>query len=123
MYTHFLLHLGYIESVFLPHIGQAQNPLVKQPGNNIDVYLEPLVNELKLTWDEGARTYNAHSRSFFNMKAILMWVIHEFQLMEIWLVAQLKGLVHALYVEKTQIQCISNIVGSVCTWDIGYIFQ
>ena len=40
--------------------------------------MEPLVNELKLTWDEGARTYDAHSRSFFNMKDILMWVIHEF---------------------------------------------
>ena len=50
----------------------------KEPGNDIDVYLEPLVNELKLPWDEGARTYNAHSRSFFNMKSILMWVIHEF---------------------------------------------
>ena len=36
----------------------------KQPGNDIDVYLEPLVNELKLTWDEGERTYDAHSRSF-----------------------------------------------------------
>ena len=50
----------------------------KQPGNDIDVYLEPLVNELKLTWDEWARTCNAHSRSFFNMEAILMWVIHDF---------------------------------------------
>ena len=40
--------------------------------------MEPLVNELKLTWDEGARTYDAHSSSFFNMKAISMWVIHEF---------------------------------------------
>ena len=40
--------------------------------------MEPLVNELKLTWDEVARTYESHPRSFFNMKAILMWVIHEF---------------------------------------------
>ena len=56
----------------------------KQPGNDIYVYLEPLVNELKLTWDEGARTYDAHSRSFFNMKAILMRVT--FLLMEIWMV-------------------------------------
>ena len=50
----------------------------KQPGNDIDVYLEPLVDELKVTWDEGVRIYDAHSRSFFNIKAILMWVIHEF---------------------------------------------
>lgn len=50
----------------------------KQPGNDIDVYLEPLVHELKVTWDKGVRTYDAQSRSFFNMKAILMWVIHDF---------------------------------------------
>ena len=42
------------------------------------VYLEPLVNEIKITWDEGKKTYDAHSRSFFNMKVILMWVIHDF---------------------------------------------
>ena len=28
----------------------------KKPRNDIDVYLEPLVNELKLRWDEGERT-------------------------------------------------------------------
>lgn len=50
----------------------------KQPGNDIDVYLEPLVHELKVTWAEGVMTYDAQSRSFFNMKAILMWVIHNF---------------------------------------------
>ena len=27
----------------------------KQPGNDIDVYLEPLINELKLTWDAGEK--------------------------------------------------------------------
>ena len=59
----------------------------KQPRNNIDVFLEPLVDELKVTWDEGVRTYDAHSRSFFNMKAILMWVIHDFPAYGIWLVA------------------------------------
>ena len=37
-------------------------PSPNKPGNDIDVYLEPVVNELKLTWDEGARTYDAHSR-------------------------------------------------------------
>ena len=53
-------------------------PSPKKPGNDIDVYLEPLVNELKLTWDEGERTYDVHSSSFFNMKDIFMWVIHDF---------------------------------------------
>ena len=30
-------------------------PGPKKPGNDIDVYLEPLVNELKLTWGEGGK--------------------------------------------------------------------
>ena len=42
-------------------------PGPKQPGNDIDVYLEPLVNELKLTRDEGARTYDAHLKRCVHM--------------------------------------------------------
>jgi hypothetical protein len=42
------------------------------------VFLEPLVDELMVTWDKSVRTYDANSRSFFNMKAILMWLIHDF---------------------------------------------
>ena len=98
-------------------------PGPKQLGNDIDVYLEPLENELKLTWDQGLRTYDAHSRSLFNIKAIFLWVIHDFPAYGIWLVARINGFLHALYVEGTQIQCISNVVGSVCTYDIGDIFQ
>jgi hypothetical protein len=40
--------------------------------------LEPLEDEIKVTWDEGVRTYDANSRTFFNMKVIFMWVIHDF---------------------------------------------
>lgn len=50
----------------------------KQPGNDIDVYLEPLVDELKELWDQGVWTYDAYNNTCFNMKAILMWVIHDF---------------------------------------------
>lgn len=53
-------------------------PGPKQPGNDIDVYLEPLVDELKELWDQGVWTYDAYSKTSFNMKAILMWVIHDF---------------------------------------------
>ncbi|XP_042415312.1 uncharacterized protein LOC122004501 [Zingiber officinale] len=50
----------------------------KQPGNDIDVYLEPLVEDLKELWDIGVETYDAFSKSMFNMKAILMWTINDF---------------------------------------------
>ncbi|XP_042460501.1 uncharacterized protein LOC122044019 [Zingiber officinale] len=53
-------------------------PGPKQPGNDIDVYLEPLVEDLKELWDIGVETYDAFNKSVFNMKAILMWTINDF---------------------------------------------
>ncbi|XP_042418214.1 uncharacterized protein LOC122006686 [Zingiber officinale] len=53
-------------------------PGPKQPGNDIDVYLEPLVEDLKELWDIGVETYDAFSKLVFNMKAILMWTINDF---------------------------------------------
>lgn len=36
-----------------------------EPGNNIDVYLEPLIEDLKKLWEEGERNvYDAYSKSF-----------------------------------------------------------
>ena len=79
-------------------------------------------NELKLTWDEGERTCDAHSRSLFNMKAILMWVIHDFPYGNM-AGCMTKGFCACpICQERTHIQSISNIVGSVCTWDIVDIF-
>ena len=50
-------------------------------GENFDVYLEPLLDELKILWDVGVPTDDAaryQGSSRFNMKAILMWTIHDF---------------------------------------------
>jgi len=39
-------------------------PGPKQPGNNIDVYLRPLIEELLLLWgDEGVRMWDARGES------------------------------------------------------------
>ena len=43
----------------------------KMPGNNIDVYLEPLVDELKQVW-KGVETYDANKGTIFKMRAMLM---------------------------------------------------
>lgn len=48
-------------------------PEPKQPGNDIDVYLEPLVEDLKELWNNGVRVYDAFSKSMFNLKAKMMW--------------------------------------------------
>ncbi|XP_028081537.1 uncharacterized protein LOC114282940 [Camellia sinensis] len=53
-------------------------PGPKQPGNNIDVYLEWLVENLIELWTNGVRAYDAANNSMFNLKAILMWTINDF---------------------------------------------
>ncbi|GJZ96521.1 putative transposon, En/Spm-like, transposase-associated domain protein [Tanacetum coccineum] len=47
-------------------------------GNNIDVYLEPLVEELKELWDDGVETYDASTKTKFEMHASLLWTISDF---------------------------------------------
>ncbi|XP_060202370.1 uncharacterized protein LOC132630789 [Lycium barbarum] len=49
----------------------------KCPGNDIDVYLQPMIEELKELWD-GVQTYDAHSKSNFLMRVALLWTINDF---------------------------------------------
>ncbi|KAE8672344.1 hypothetical protein F3Y22_tig00111843pilonHSYRG00019 [Hibiscus syriacus] len=50
----------------------------KQPGNNIDVYLAPLIADLKLLWETGVKTYDAYKKEYFNLRAILLCTINDF---------------------------------------------
>ncbi|XP_074323624.1 uncharacterized protein LOC141660531 [Apium graveolens] len=51
----------------------------QEPGNDIDVYPQPLIDNLKKLWEEGEpNVYDAHIKSFFTLKAILMWTINDF---------------------------------------------
>nr|XP_016477883.1 PREDICTED: uncharacterized protein LOC107799304 [Nicotiana tabacum] len=52
-------------------------PGPKYPDNDIDVYLQPMVEELKELWD-GVETYDAHSKSNFLMRVAIMWTINDF---------------------------------------------
>ncbi|XP_016185333.1 uncharacterized protein LOC107626964 [Arachis ipaensis] len=52
-------------------------PEPKMPGNDIDVYLQPLVDELKQLWD-GVETYDVKEENTFKMCATLMWTISDF---------------------------------------------
>ena len=50
----------------------------KAPGNKIDVFLQPLINELKELWHQGVSTYDASSNQMFKLRATLMWTISDF---------------------------------------------
>ncbi|XP_024190647.1 uncharacterized protein LOC112194661 [Rosa chinensis] len=53
-------------------------PGPKSPGNDIDVYLQPLIDELKILWIEGVPTYDAFKKEVFQMRAALLWTINDF---------------------------------------------
>ncbi|KAK7349692.1 hypothetical protein VNO77_07266 [Canavalia gladiata] len=53
-------------------------PGKKMPGNDIDVYLQPLIKELKELWHEGVDAYDASLKEMFKLHAALMWTISDF---------------------------------------------
>ncbi|XP_027103065.1 uncharacterized protein [Coffea arabica] len=53
-------------------------PGPSSPGNNIDVYLQPLVKELTELWDFGIQTYDASQKENFQLHAALLWTISDF---------------------------------------------
>ncbi|XP_058769046.1 uncharacterized protein LOC131642899 [Vicia villosa] len=50
----------------------------KQLGNDIDVYLSPLIDDLRVLWEEGVDVFYAHSSEQFNMRAMLFCTISDF---------------------------------------------
>jgi len=50
----------------------------KQPENDIDVYLSPLIEDLRLLWDEGVKVFDAHGNDNFNLRALLFCTINDF---------------------------------------------
>ncbi|XP_065860347.1 uncharacterized protein [Euphorbia lathyris] len=48
------------------------------PGNDIDVYLQPLIDELKELWEVGIETYDAFTCEKFRLHAALLWTINDF---------------------------------------------
>lgn len=53
-------------------------PTKESPGNNIDVYLQPLIEKLKDLWTQGIETYDAYGGEKFQLHAMLLWTINDF---------------------------------------------
>jgi len=50
----------------------------KGPGDKIDVYMQPLIEELKELWEDGVETFDASTNQMFQMRAALLWSINDF---------------------------------------------
>ncbi|KAG8388376.1 hypothetical protein BUALT_Bualt02G0119500 [Buddleja alternifolia] len=53
-------------------------PGPKSPGKNLDVFLRPLIDELKMLWEAGIQTYDVCKKENFQMRAALLWTISDF---------------------------------------------
>ncbi|CAL9001226.1 unnamed protein product [Prunus brigantina] len=52
--------------------------ITEDPGRSIDVYLRPLVDELKDLWTNGVRTYDKSTGKMFTLRAVVMWTVNDF---------------------------------------------
>ncbi|KAF5799082.1 hypothetical protein HanRHA438_Chr07g0310641 [Helianthus annuus] len=50
----------------------------KSPGQNIDMFLRPLIDELKELYGEGIEVYDAYRKENFIMRVILLWTVSDF---------------------------------------------
>lgn len=50
----------------------------KSLGKTQDVYLQPLIYDLKMLWDEGVKAYDLEKKQNFNMRVTLVWTISIF---------------------------------------------
>ena len=50
----------------------------RNPKEKLDVFLQPLIAELKHLWEVGVQTYDVSSKQNFQMRVALMWTISDF---------------------------------------------
>ncbi|CAM8948489.1 unnamed protein product [Rhodiola kirilowii] len=50
----------------------------KSPGKCLNVFMQPLIDELNMLWDTGVLTVDRYVSSSFNMRAAVMWTISDF---------------------------------------------
>ena len=53
-------------------------PGPKSPGKDMDVFLRPLVDELKDLWVNGVDTRDSTTNRMFKMRAALLWTVNDF---------------------------------------------
>ena len=51
---------------------------LKSPGNDIDVFLQPLIDELKKLREVGVQTFYAYKKQNFQLYVAILWTINDF---------------------------------------------
>ena len=72
----------------------------KQPGNDIDVHLRPLVDYLKELWSHGVDIWDEYKREYFTLRVMLLVTINDLPALRC-LSGQSKG-------EKNCVHCLDD---------------
>ena len=62
----------------------------KHSSIDINVFLEPLMQEMETLWKEGISIFDAFAQQPFNLRAIIFVTIHDYQVLFV-LSGQMKG--------------------------------
>ena len=93
----------------------------RQSGNDINVCLKLLIDDLKLLWEEGVDVYDSYSQELFCLRAMLFCTINDFPAYENLSDYNVKGhFACPIYEKKTRVifncmvkkLCIQNIDNS-----------
>ena len=50
----------------------------RKPGNDIDIYLALLLDDLKMLWEVGVESYDTRQQELFTLRVVLLWTINDF---------------------------------------------
>jgi hypothetical protein len=50
----------------------------RSPGSDIDIYFEPLIDDLLDMFVEGVRTYDSAKHEYFQLRAAIIWTISDY---------------------------------------------
>jgi len=106
------------ESMFLALV----IPGPKHPGRDIDILLEPLIDELKKLWLHGEMTWDGYKRENFKMRAQLCWTVSDYPAYEMLCGWGTKGKLACFYcMDKTKAFQLEN-GGKACWFDCHRCF-
>jgi len=74
---------------------------LKQPGNDINVYLSPLIEDLELMWDESVEVFDKFANETFKLHAMLFCTINDFSAYGNLSGYSVKVIKHVQYAKKT----------------------
>jgi len=88
-------------------------PDPKSPRKDFDVFLEPLIEELLQLWS-GVMTYDAASRTKFNLHAAVLWSINDYPALGTLLGQSTKGYYACVHCDKNPLsRRLKNKIGYI----------